>query len=1324
MPELPGATFRDDFPEIRKPNVERRLMACWIVALFGAFGWVVSAAASDNSAAAAAQGGAVVHYQLPTDGPLPRTYLVTLAVTDPRDPAWIVSNFASGTVRTVTVENQGRFSETWDGLDDNFMPVPPGRYGVKGIYMPAQKWAIDGQYHAVIPKLAAMGCSWGQAPAEDTLPDRIEGDPVIAPLRDVDVAANGMGAVTFEYLENGQNYFLTDFTKPIGYRQIVAGFESGNFAGATSTCTDGSAIWSFSADGGRKFIGRADGKPFGHQNANRDNVYLPDGWVMALAAWPEKSAGRTVVFDAEAQKMGSPDNDESDRVDRVRALDGGNASVLAEWKIEHPLGLAARNGRLYILHARGGGFAVLSLALADGWEKARPSLLFKVPAGMKPFDIEVDSHARVYLSDSAANHVYQFDAHGRLLRTYGRLGAQAPGHYDAQTFMAPEKLACWTDAQGQDRLLVVEMAGPNRLSEWSGDSGALLRQWVVPQTHSNDGYAVDPHHPDLLYLQGQRDTMVRWKIDYATGQWTPDAVWSQVGPSGFDNKLFASVGRPQLIYRGDEAYLVFGRGYLVYHLEGDRLRACAALLVEHPDPDPDHAEFYLWRDRNGDGHVQPGEYRPFAIDRPPGTLRYFGETWSDDLSLVCMGQNTCDIWRLAPTGFDGRGTPLYDPHGWRKLLTDEIFTARQAGTATALHGGNEVASTFNSDWASIVQSGRDLYVSARSGPDFSSNQGAQYKLSRYVAGADGALHQRWRVGRVALAGTAQPGEVYGPIYSSPPLNGLMSIIDNSRAGIVLYTGDGLYVDTLFPDDHLVSHDQMGAYWQPGEFFAGNVYANRDNGKIYLAMGKTMPQIFEAQGWSTTLSPVHPITTLDATVRLDAGEIGSPPEAALELRGGASASRVARFAPATGAPPALDGSMRGWEACDPVQFANGPEQSVEVRCLYDRGHLYLRWHARTGHEVRIRSLGLPEHLFAHDRAADTLGLYLQGDPQAGPGAASPGGRPGDARFVFGLFKQDDATRTVVLGMYPSWDGANATPRTYRTPAGGSATFAHVGLVPGVKAGYVLDPDGEGFVLAASLPRAALPNAPRLEGWRTEGNFDANFGGHARFWWSNADGSASRETLDEPTEARLYPGAWSPVQCVPVTSLPIHSWMAIGPFGSPKINQLDYDKDRNEVVRILFGSTFPPDTNRDLGAVYNGPLTHTRVAQRRVAWRKVETSGDTVDFSKALDWTGYNDEGAAYLLTHIYSPQPADVTLGVTSPGGQYAVHGQLNGRALPVVGKLLEPWTQIDPAQPLHLQAGWNELLIRRDFIWGDMTLGASLKADPAVLWQLRISGAR
>jgi hypothetical protein len=342
--------------------------------------------------------------------------------------------------------------------------------------------------------------------------------------------------------------------------------------------------------------------------------------------------------------------------------------------------------------------------------------------------------------------------------------------------------------------------------------------------------------------------------------------------------------------------------------------------------------------------------------------------------------------------------------------------------------------------------------------------------------------------------------------------------------VVLYTEDGLYIDTFFPDDHLVPHDQMGAYWQPGEYFAGSVYGNRDNGRIYFALGKTMPQIFEAHGWSLTQNPVHALTSIDQNVSLTAGDIAAPPDVALQMRGGAAAAHVARFHPSTGQAPALDGSLRGWQNCEPIEFGNGA-QTVEVRCLYDPDHLYLRWHARLGHDLEIKSLGLPQHLFAHDRAADTLGFYLQGDAHAAAGNVSPNGRPGDVRFVFGLFRENGSIHPAVLGMYPSWNGAGASPQTYRTPAGGTVTFAQVGLVSGAKAGYRLDADGRGFILAAALPRAAVPGSPPLEGWRTQGNFDANFGGQDKFWWSNADGSASRETLDEPSEARLYPGSWS-------------------------------------------------------------------------------------------------------------------------------------------------------------------------------------------------------
>ena len=37
-----------------------------------------------------------VSYQLPADGPLPKTYRVSLAITAPDNPDWIVSQFAAG----------------------------------------------------------------------------------------------------------------------------------------------------------------------------------------------------------------------------------------------------------------------------------------------------------------------------------------------------------------------------------------------------------------------------------------------------------------------------------------------------------------------------------------------------------------------------------------------------------------------------------------------------------------------------------------------------------------------------------------------------------------------------------------------------------------------------------------------------------------------------------------------------------------------------------------------------------------------------------------------------------------------------------------------------------------------------------------------------------------------------------------------------------------------------------------------------------------------------------------------------------------------------
>ena len=1300
----------------------------WIslLILASSWAWATPQASVGNTV------GVAVHYRLPTDGPLPKTYRVTLAAADPKDANWIISTFASGVVRTVTEENQGKFTETWDGLDDNYMPVPPGTYAIKGIYMSAETWSIDGQSHTIIPKLASVGGSWGQSPSQDALPNKIEGDPVGSPFRCVDVAPNGMGVAYFQYLENGTNAFLIDFTKPIGYDQLLKGYASGGWAGGFSACTDGRQAWIL-CNVGKQFILHADGTPFGHQKATYFyNVYFPEGWATGLTAWPDPQLGHSVVFVSErgknlppqpGSKDGYAEESETERINQVIALDGNDASLLTTWKVDHPLSVKARGGKLYVLHGSNGTFEVLSLPLDGNWKQAQFSLLFIVPKGIIPFDVEVDSHGRFYLSDSTANHVYQFDVQGKQLRTYGNLDVQKEGHYDPQTFMAPEKLACWTDAQGKDRLLVVEQGGPNRLSEWSGDEGALIRQWVIPQPNANDGYAVDPRHPDEIYLCGQLNTLVRWKVDYATGQWKPNAVWSNVGAphggqGGFGGKLLMSFANPRLFYRGDEAYLAFANGYAIYHFEGDRCRPCAAILHQKIDK---KEHYYLWRDVNGDGQVQDNEYLPFETVPPPGTLRYFGETWFDDLSLVAIGGGTSDIWRLAPPSFDSRGTPLFDPLGWKKVLTDDVFVAKKAGTATATRGGNEAASNgYDCAWAD-VSAGHDgdIYVNARFGPSFSANCGAQFKLSRYVPDGKGGYVQRWRVGRMAIQGNARSGEACGSIFPGSPINGLIGIVDSCRAGLEIYTEDGLYVDTLFPDARIMTHDAMGAYWQPGEYFSGYYYINRDNGKIYLALGKVMPKIYEVKGWSSSVNPVKTLALLDKEVTMAANQIALPPEIALQVRGGAAAARVARFYPAPGGGPALDGTMNGWEACDPVQFSSGADQKIEARCYYDPDHLYIRWHARLGHKFEAKPFESVQHLFAHDRGNDTLGLFLQSNPNAKPGSTQPGGRPGDVRFVFGLFQDGAVLKPAVLGMYPTWTGGGAAPVTYTTPVG-KASFAHVGLVPGVAVGYKIDADGKGFVLTAALPRSAIPGAPELNGWRTTGNFDANLGGVDRFWWSNVDGSASRETFDEPTEARLYPGCWSPVQFMSIDTLPIHSWMAIGPFGFPEIGKLDVRKDRAQIIKTLCGSVFPPDSRRDLTATYDGDNTRTRIAQRKLAWKNVELSVDLVDLRKSLNWAGFNDEGTCYLVTHIYTPQAAELMLQLSEPHGQSFIGGQLNGNPLPQVTE--KGAIHLDASKPLSLQAGWNELLIRRDVIWGEMNLGATLMAEPAVLWKLKISG--
>lgn len=1262
--------------------------------------------------------GVAVAYELSAHGPLPRTYRVTLCITDPKNPDWIISTFAAGVVRTVTAENGGKFSETWNGLDDNFMPVPPGDYGVKGIYSPAEMWSIDGEYHSIVPRFVTAASSFTSSDPLKAEP--FHGDPVNSPIGDIAVSPSGIAVFYYRYLENGKNNPMIDLNKPIGYEQCIAAFPSGGAAGGTSTTTDGKTVWSFSTDGGPKFVYRADGKRFGtgKGNSRPDISYQPAGWVTAMANWVDPETKKTYVYVAERGKIVTKDSarhklyvESPDQfVDRITVLDGDSGKVLGELEASHPRGLAISGNRLVILQEERTHYNLCESTITKGMLSPRV-LMLNVPEATGPAGLAADGHGNVYVSDPAHNQVLRLDGDGRFKGHIGKPGAQTPGKYDPEILMTPTKLAAWTDRDGHDRVLILEAAGPNRISEWSSD-GKMIRDWLSLQTHANDGYAIDPEHPEDLYLPGQENWLTRFKVDYAANKWTVDAVWPNVGNDPLSPRLVF----PRLIRANGNLYLAGGRTFNVYRLAGDRWLLSAALI--RVQPEKGQAKYFFWHDENGNGKVDPEEYEKTPADPPTGTWKYWGQHWLDDLSLAIVPQPGDAVWRMAPNGFDAHGNPIFS--AFKKVSDETIFAARREGKADATHGGNEMDQSFGSSWSEMDGSVKDgFYVNARGAKGFTANFGAQQKLSYYAPDDKGGYAMKWRVGRAALGDLAQPGEMYGAIHVRPPINGIISLIDQTRCGILLYTADGQYIDTLFPDGKRFRPDQVGLYALPGEFFAGDIVPNKANGKIYFAFGKYTPILFEAVGWSLKENPVKPLTTLPKQVSINGTQIAPPPEIALFFRGGAGAAKLAKIAPAIGG-AALDGSMTGWETASPNEFQSDPTQTVEARCLYDPSHLYIRWHVRLPAKFEPKALQPIERIFTHDRLADTVSLYLQGDPAAKPGPII--GRPGDVRIVFGLFKDGEQLKPIALGMYPTWpDAATGKPMKYTTP-GGTAEFQHVAPVAGAELGYSLDKDGKGFVLAAALPVTAFPKLPAMTGGlKTFINFEATLGGHNKFWWANADGSANRETYDEPSEARLYPGSWAPAQFEGLDKgLVLQNWMILGPFGGPGTEKFNWDggPSKPDTQKFFNAAKYPPDESVDFTASYKGPEVHGW-------WNNVSTVHWAAAKTTELDPRVKLGQGAQmwYAVTWVQAPQETQVDCSFLT-SRMANITFSLNGK--PIDTGKYEKGEQVGILQAkktIALQKGWNEIRAR-GYCYGypPLHVGVVMSGRAEALWKLRTSG--
>ena len=673
-----------------------------------------------------------------------------------------------------------------------------------------------------------------------------------------------------------------------------------------------------------------------------------------------------------------------------------------------------------------------------------------MPADITPADMEVDGHGRFYLSDPTANKVYQLDAAGKVLRTFGRLDAQKPGalrpadvHRARQAGDVDRRARQRPPDRGRER-----RAEPRQRVERRRQAAARV---PVAADQGQRRLRRRPGAPRARLRPrprraGSRDS--GWTTP--RGTWTIDAVWPDVGTDprapGLKKPIFVRANGLRLPGGGERGD---GRTPSTSTAsDGDRW------MLLRRDPPPrrrrrsTNSRRYLplaRRQRQRAGGRRRADPRP---TRPAASSSYHGQNWAEDLSFLAIAMGGQDVWRLAPTGFDAHGNPVFKD--WQKAPRP-TRSSRPAPPArpTRSTAATSWPTKFTSDWMQADGTAADglLRPGAR-----------RQELQRQRGRAAQNLPLRPRRPRAATRSSgapagprcsglaAEPAKCTAAMRIRRPINGLLSVVDQSRCGVLLYTDDGLYVDTLFPDGRRFAPQEVGLYAQPGEFFAGTVYPEQGRRQdLSRPWANTRRCCSTVDGWSLKENPVQPLTSVQKTVTLaaaaDRAAAGDRAEPA--RRGGRCET-----SPASPRRSATWPSTARWPAgsrAEPVTFFEADkDQTVEVRCLYRPDQLLLRWHARLAGKFEAKPLPPPERIFTHDQLADTLSFYVQGDVNAEPGGPrrGPAGRRAlRLRPLPGRRRQDRSPSAV--GMYPQWHGpGNARPQIYRTPVG-QAAFAHVG-----------------------------------------------------------------------------------------------------------------------------------------------------------------------------------------------------------------------------------------------------------------------------------------
>lgn len=795
---------------------------------------------------------------------------------------------------------------------------------------------------------------------------------------------------------------------------------------------------------------------------------------------------------------------------KIYVADAGTGKVAGELSCPGPRGLAAGpGGDLFaVSYVPGKNAEVVRFGKATG----NPATVIR--GGLEaPFDVAVAADGSIAVTDlGKSQQVKIFDGTGKAVKTLGVEGGRPwQGRYDpaALAFLRPAGLT--VDAEGA--VVVAESSPPKVFSRINLSDGKLINRWYGPGVYWNGTWPM-PDNPRNIFYQlvdaiGRAELIGPEKGGVPNAYWAPEkAGYEHVG------SLESGIPQPEVIRaKNGNTYFVQDCGmHAVYLLKDDLLKPVATWLpVSGSDKKNPLKKNYLevWIDRNGDGQVQKNEQSQLAEladGKPvPAVSAVVGSMHMEPNGDLFFTTSDNCILKIPARSFGNDGmieweskqaslaVPQVMP-GLERMFT----TYRQGLLGVRLDGEGNLYTLFNTKLKGT--GGAFDYPDEAYSSQMMNGMGhtSSFNVVKF-AKFDSKGRLLWLAGRKATAGAA-PGEMYH-FWNMAGLVNDKYVAGGSEWGqIYLYTHDGFFVDALMNNPGEVT--PPGPYTFGGETSGGRVAYFPETGELWAySSGMAYKVAGFSKGMVEGESRASGSVVLDKVYELPRDRAESiAPLVLAKLQGD----------------PMKDSAA--WEEVPVSALMKNGKQLASAQMGYDRKFFYAR--------IRVTDDSPMENGATQDplafKGGDTAGLVL------GPDRESDKPGVGDVRFM--VAKIGNKVKLIAM---KAETGLEKMPFDYETPAGGKWSFEFAGEVPGAQVD--VQPSSDGYVATFAVPLFFL-EFNLAAGASLRGDIEVRLSGAgqrglqavSRNYLFTPDKAQTTMVDDIPTEARLYPAYWGPVE----------------------------------------------------------------------------------------------------------------------------------------------------------------------------------------------------